>query len=47
MDPPGSLNMTGHMLLEEYAAVKPEVTSRLAAVPFVAITVDDTSLFSP
>ncbi|KAJ9527251.1 hypothetical protein QJQ45_025532 [Haematococcus lacustris] len=34
------LQMSGHMLLEEYAAVKPEVTSRLAAVPFVAITVD-------
>ncbi|KAJ9525331.1 hypothetical protein QJQ45_003299 [Haematococcus lacustris] len=28
------------MLLEEYAAVKAEVASRLAALPFVAITVD-------
>ncbi|KAL6753759.1 hypothetical protein V8C86DRAFT_2438258 [Haematococcus lacustris] len=34
------LPMSDHMLLEEYAAVKAEVTSRLAAVPFVAITVD-------
>ncbi|KAL6759244.1 hypothetical protein V8C86DRAFT_2579132 [Haematococcus lacustris] len=34
------LQLSGHMLLEEYAAVKAEVASRLAAVPFVAITVD-------
>ncbi|KAJ9522269.1 hypothetical protein QJQ45_008096 [Haematococcus lacustris] len=34
------LQMSGHMLLEEYAAVKAEVASRLAALPFVAITVD-------
>ncbi|GFH06423.1 hypothetical protein HaLaN_01050 [Haematococcus lacustris] len=32
--------MSDHMLLEEYAAVKAEVTCRLAAVPFVAIIVD-------
>ncbi|KAJ9511322.1 hypothetical protein QJQ45_029749, partial [Haematococcus lacustris] len=34
------LQMSDHMLLEEYAVVKAGVTSRLAAVPFVAITVD-------
>ncbi|KAJ9515137.1 hypothetical protein QJQ45_028938 [Haematococcus lacustris] len=34
------LQMSGHMLLEEYAAVKADVASRLAALPFVAITVD-------
>ncbi|KAJ9507067.1 hypothetical protein QJQ45_004649 [Haematococcus lacustris] len=34
------MQMSGHMLLEEYAAVKAEVASRLAALPFVAITVD-------
>ncbi|GFH15118.1 hypothetical protein HaLaN_11286, partial [Haematococcus lacustris] len=34
------MRLSGHMLLEEYAAVKAEVASRLAALPFVAITVD-------
>ncbi|KAL6750638.1 hypothetical protein V8C86DRAFT_788861 [Haematococcus lacustris] len=37
---PSRYSLSGHMLLEEYAAVKAEVASRLAAVPFVAITVD-------
>ncbi|KAL6751853.1 hypothetical protein V8C86DRAFT_3029891 [Haematococcus lacustris] len=37
---PSRYSMSGHMLLEEYAAVKAEVASRLAALPFVAITVD-------